>query len=102
MSFILTGGRKSVPRIVEEGDCGTLLPLTDVEHVEETSEKGALEGRAGGSADGGAAAAIGGGGGRADGGLKWNGSVARLVRDWREGRGREHVGAKSSYGSLIL
>ena len=65
MSFILTGGRKSVPRIVEEGDCGTLLPLTDVEHVEETSEKGALEG----SADGGAAA-IGGGGGRADDGLE--------------------------------
>ena len=64
MSFILTGGRKSVPRIVEEGDCGTLLPLTDVEHVEETSEKGALEG----SADG--ADAIGGGGGRADDGLK--------------------------------
>lgn len=49
---------------MEEGDCGTLLPLTDVEHVEETSEKGALEG----SADGGAAA-IGGGGGRADDGL---------------------------------
>ena len=66
--FILTGGRKSVPRIVEEGDCGTLLPLTEVEHVEETSEKGALEGRVG-SADGGAAA-IGGGGGRADDGLK--------------------------------
>ena len=62
-----------MPRIVEEGDCGTLLPLTDVEHVEETSEKGALEGRAGGSADGGAAA-IGGGGGRADDGLKGNGS----------------------------
>ena len=54
-----------MPRIVEEGDCGTLLPLTEVEHVEETSEKGALEG----SADGGAAE-IGGGGGRADDGLE--------------------------------
>ena len=70
LSFTLTGGRKSVPRMVEEGDCGTLLPLTDVEHVEETSEKAALDG----------GAAIGGGGGRADDGLKW---VARLVREWR-------------------
>ena len=58
-----------MPRIVEEGDCGTLLQLTDVEHVEETSEKGALEEGRGGSADGGAAA-IGGGGGRADDGLE--------------------------------
>ena len=55
--LILTGGRKSAPRIVEDGDCGTLLPLTDVEYVEDTSEKAA-------------AAAIGGGGGRADDGLK--------------------------------
>ena len=62
-----------MPRIVDEGDCGTLLPLTDVEHVEETSEKAALEER-GGSAGG--AAAIGGGGGRADDGLKL---VARSV-----------------------
>ena len=75
-----------MPRIVEEGDCGTLLPLTDVEHVEEASEKAAPEERGGG---------IGGGGGRADDGLKW---VGRLVRE----RGRGHVGAKSSLASLIL
>ena len=65
-----------MPRIVEEGDCGTLLPLTDVEHVEEASEKAAPEERGGG---------IGGGGGRADDGLKW---VGRLVREWGRERGR--------------
>ena len=65
-----------MPRIVEEGDCGTLLPLTDVEQVEEASEKAAPEERGGG---------IGGGGGRADDGLKW---VGRLVREWGRERGR--------------
>ena len=47
---------------MEDGDCGTLLPLTDVEYVEDTSEKAAV-------------AAIGGGGGRADDGLKLVGEV---------------------------
>ena len=56
-----------MPRIVDDGDCGTLLPLTDVEHVEDTSENAALEER-GGRTTG--AARIGGGGGRADDDLK--------------------------------
>ena len=57
-----------MPRIVDDGDCGTLLPLTDVEHVEDTSEKAALEERGGRIT--GNAAAMGGGGGRADDDLK--------------------------------
>ena len=57
-----------MPRIVDDGDCGTLLPLTDVEHVEDTSENAALEERGGRIT--GNAAAMGGGGGRADDDLK--------------------------------